>query len=473
MVFDKVVKFHNRGYGIIYRLVLATIVSMSILTIGIGQPPVDNLEFLGSNQVNPAHLMDVEVSVPYAFGSVGFTQGLETYDISNPYNPSRLSYGGNSNWRSRAYGDTLFVFCRSEGLDIYGIRNGAIFVGNCPAGASDRLFEGGALHENKMYVAAHQEGIIIVDISNLNSPFITGEFALYDNACWNIEASGDYLFVANGRFGLSVVQVEDELAEIAVLDLPGLANDIVINDNTAFLTLGAGGVAAVDISQPENPQIMDIHSSMGCAWGMGNLGTLAVVGSWRYMELFDFSQPDSIFLAGWENTDTWAMGADMGILQNDTIITVADWRGIATYSIGSGNSPDIEVYPMRVDFGAITQPADSSVVIRNTGGGLLSISNINTPNGITADITSIDLSAGDSVEVNLHAEVMTVFGSVHYISNDPDEPDFIQRVYVNNTSFPQVGSESPDFTLTGTDGNTYTLSELRGNVVFLEFGGGW
>ena len=65
------------------------------------QPPIDNIEFLGFNNQNFAHIMDIEVVGSKAYASVGFPQGLETYDISNPFNPSRISTSPPANWRSR------------------------------------------------------------------------------------------------------------------------------------------------------------------------------------------------------------------------------------------------------------------------------------------------------------------------------------------------------------------------------------
>jgi peroxiredoxin len=64
-------------------------------------------------------------------------------------------------------------------------------------------------------------------------------------------------------------------------------------------------------------------------------------------------------------------------------------------------------------------------------------------------------------------------GDITYYTNDPDEPSKMQEVYKNNTSFPQVGSPAPDFTLLGSDSNYHTLSSYQGKVVFLEFGGAW
>ena len=231
--------------------------------------------------MNNGHLMDVEVAGTKAYVSVGFSQGLETYNISDPFNPQRLSFGGNPNWRAKAYGDTFFTFCRENGLNIFNISGATNLIGACPSGGPSIFFEGGAIAGNDLYVAAHQNGIVRVNIGSLTNPYVVSAFQLTNNACWNLETYGEYLMIVNGRFGLSVVDITPNLNEVATLELPGLANDIVIDGDAAVISLGVSGIATVDISDPLNPELLDIHSTMGCAWGMGIEDHLVAVGSWR------------------------------------------------------------------------------------------------------------------------------------------------------------------------------------------------
>jgi hypothetical protein len=457
-------------------MALQRIVFVGVLFLAVsasGQLPVDNIEFLGTNTVNYAHLMDIEVTATKAYTSVGFPQGIETYDISNPYNPFRISTNSPSSWRSRHYGNTLFSFCRDSGLRIYDISGSTSQIGSLSSGGSNIFFEGGALAGEILYVATHQNGIVAVNVSNLGSPYSVGTHSLTNNACWNAETDGNFLYIANGRFGLTVVSLGGGFTEIASLDLPGLANDIVLDGIVAVLALGPSGIATVDVSDPSNPALMDTAPSMGCAWGMGIEDHQVIVGSWRVMELYDVSDPYNIQLAGWENTPVWAMGADIDPAGSDEIIAVADWRGMKTYRIGVEAVPDIDVHPLRVDFGTTSTGTDSVVVVRNSGGGTLNVTSISTPGGIDVQPSSFTLNSGDSIEVTITLTGASAYGSINYNSNDPDEPGFTQNVYANNSSFPQVGSMAPDFTLQGTDYNWYTLSDLTGNVIFLEFGGGW
>lgn len=178
----------------------------------------------------------------YAYASVGLGSGLQSYDISDPTNPIRVGALGFKGWRAWAQGDTIFSFCHDNGVQLFDISGGAaaLLDGYDP---SEPLihYEGGVCVGDYLFVAAHQEGIHILDIGSESTSFLTS-ITLADNACWNVTKSGSYLLVANGRFGLSVVDLLT-LSEVATLPLPGLTSDIESSGQTVFLSLLAEGIA--------------------------------------------------------------------------------------------------------------------------------------------------------------------------------------------------------------------------------------
>ena len=171
------------------------------------------------------------------------------------------------------------------------------------------------------------------------------------------------------------------------------------------------------------------------------------------------------------------MGADAGILTSgDTVIAVADWRGMGVYAPEPDPSGDIEVYPLRLDFGEVTALAlrDTTVRVRNNGAGSLQVNSITTPSGITVNPSAFSLGPGETQLVTVTASgTSPVRDRIRYHSDDPDEGGFVQYVYKNNPSFPQPGPVASDFTLLGTDGEWHSLSDYRGRVVYLEFGASW
>jgi len=465
----------------LFLITLITLIAVGILgnVVALAQDGVDGTSRLDIDVSEFAHVMDVHMAGDYAYASIGLGQGFQAYNIATPGHISRVSAEGFSAWRSWARGDTAYSFCHEAGVQVFDISAGAAVLidGFDPPGA-DMHYEGGFRVGDTLYVAAHQHGLHLLDMTPLAPITHVSTVSLVDNACWNVTGSGGRLFVANGRFGLSVVSLTGPPAVIATLPLPGLANDIEISGTTAFLSLGGDGIAAVDISDPANPVLLDTAPSLGNAFGLGLHGDILAVGSYAYLERFDVSDPSNLALAGWDATRTYAMGADIGELSSgDTVIAVGDWEGISTYSPHPDAAGDIEVWPLRLDFGDIPASAalkDTTIVVRNNGSGSLAVDSALVPAGITVTPETFTLAPGETKLVTVSATTPNPLrNKIRWYSDDPDERIFTQFVYKSNTTFPQVGSVAPDFNLLGTDGEMHQLSDYQGKVVFLEFAAAW
>ena len=332
------------------RIAISLVFACMLSVISFIYAENDYLAFLGHNEENPFHVMDVEIVGDRAYIANGLGQGLEVYDISDPAHPVRLSGDGPSAWRCQSFGDTLLaVFARRDGVKLYDISSGnlAVPLGQYNPSQINEALEGGVLVGDTLYCTAHQNGIYLLDITDPLSPQKVGEFPLDSSAAWNAVVADSFLLVANGRFGLSILGLEGNVHEVAHLPLTGLANDINLDDTIAVISLGAGGLATVNIADPYNPQILDTMSSDGNVFGSGIAHNFVVSGSWFVMELFDISDPSNITRRGWENTKTWAMGAD---IRDDSLIVVGDWRGISCYTVSADQGPDIDVYPEILGF---------------------------------------------------------------------------------------------------------------------------
>ncbi len=441
------------------------------------QDGIDGLRLLGRNESEFAHVMDFHVVGNHAYASIGLGLGLDTYDISDPANPVRVGLTGRQAWRAYASGDTLFSFCHAFGVQMFDISAGVpVLINEYNPPWAEISFEDGARVGDLLYVAAHQDGIHILGLTTPNAPYPLSKFSLSENACWAVTTRAGFLFIANGRFGLSVVDLSGP-TEVASLILPGHASDISLSaDGTiAFMALAANGVAAVDITDPTDPVVVELAATMGNVFTIGRTGTILAAGSYPYAERFDVSDPTNIFRSGWDATKVYAMGADAGVTENgDTVIVVADWRGMGVYAPEDDPAGDIDVFPTRLDFGAVATQRDTIIQVRNTGAGPLEITDIQTPAEIAANPSTFVLAAGETEDVTITTTgTGGTWGRIFYYSDDPDEPISQQFVYKNNTHFPQIGSLAPDFTMQGTDHQAHTLSDYRGQVVYLEFGANW
>jgi hypothetical protein len=441
----------------------------------VDKPIPDKLSFLGHNGVNGGHLMDVVLSGDRAYVLVGVSNGLETYDISNPANPVRIKRQGSAAWNAGIDGNRLYVFNREHGFEIYDISGGTpTLLGEYDPSNPDILYENGVPDGNTLYVAAHQEGVVVFDVSNPSNIVLTDTIKLADNACWDVEKTGSRLAVANGRFGISTVDLTLPPSEIAALSLPGLTNHIVLDGTVAVLSLGGFGIATVDVSVPASPALLDTARSKGNPFGSGLFEHKLAVGSWSALEVFDVADPSRIRREAFDDTATWALGADIQSYGNGAIVAIADWRGMSTYLLEPDSVADIEVTPNRLDFGEVTLSEDAEVTVWNRGAAGLNVTVSNIPSGIQVSPGSFTVPPGDSRKVTVTATGSgSVMGSLRYNSNDPDESSYTQYVYKNNTSFPQTDSMAPEFLLADIDGYWRALSDYRGRVVFLEFGELW
>jgi len=105
----------------------------------------------------------------------------------------------------------------------------------------------------------------IYDVSNPSLPVMTASYTLPENA-YDIEYANDYVYIANFNSGLRIFNVSDPYApqEVASVDLLWVL-DVEIEGNIAYIASSdwAGGLVSVDISDPENPEILQIYNPGG------------------------------------------------------------------------------------------------------------------------------------------------------------------------------------------------------------------
>ncbi|MCL4852282.1 MAG: hypothetical protein KJZ78_12985, partial [Bryobacteraceae bacterium] len=83
----------------------------------------------------------------------------------------------------------------------------------------------------------------------------------------NVDVAGNYAYVAAGAAGLVVVDVSDRQSPriVATLDTPGSAEDVAVSGSYAYVADGPGGVAVVNIAVPDRPILLTQYSFPGAA----------------------------------------------------------------------------------------------------------------------------------------------------------------------------------------------------------------
>lgn len=227
-------------------------------------------------------------------------EGLEIIDVGQPASPKLVGRVPSAQWveaQIAVRGDLVAVPVADHGLQIVDIANLAltevkdlfhdeqhdlwetlivgerVFVAGWPTVWSvpvdptdgtvltvlDATTSAANLHQSgdRLYVAAKERGIYVLDISQPEAPIQVGHFATGDSAD-DICSSGDVLFVATSRShgGLQVLDAADpaHIRRIARLEFPeNHANAVAVVGQ--HLYVGTGSVWVVDVTDPAAPRV--------------------------------------------------------------------------------------------------------------------------------------------------------------------------------------------------------------------------
>ncbi len=179
--------------------------------------------------------------------------GMYIFDISDPANITQLSFFSTHNpatVRNNTWGNQVVD------VDVVG---------------------------NYAYLTTLMGGLVIVDISNPNTPVFEGRIPLFNlnppgaTETWDVEVVGNYAYLAAGR-GMIVVDVSNKSAPVVASNLDlgtPIAQEIIISGNRAFVAMRQNGLAVVDISNPTNPVLLSRHTAR-------YFGPWATGSSWAY-----------------------------------------------------------------------------------------------------------------------------------------------------------------------------------------------
>lgn len=158
-----------------------------------------------------------------------------------------------------------------------------------------------ATSENYAYVGARRGGLVVFDIRNPSIPKPVG--AVYEVVGPSgVELRGDYLYVADDAFGFSVINVIDpeNPVHIARIDTDGWAYGVAVSGAYAFVADETNGLVVVDIKNPEDPTAVGRYADDGEL-----VVEVDVRGDYAYLadssdrfRVLDISDPTSPVLTG-------------------------------------------------------------------------------------------------------------------------------------------------------------------------------
>ena len=282
------------------------------------------------------YAQDVILKDSLAYISQG-QSGLITLSVSNPKEPkfvSELTYGLRGYSYKLAKKDSaIYLAAGTFGVNTVNVVNplNPIITKEDRTIAPAKNFH---IMGDYLFTAVSEEGI---NISNIKDPlypsfrqtfFIPGYAQAVCTSAADTSADNNYLLVACGEVGLSILDISDfqdgynVYTVVSWLDTPGYAEDVTIHTDlpVVFLACGTGGLVIGDYSDTANVKIIGSYSTGGYAKEVVYKDNKAYVTTgMRGLQIFDVSNLTSPVLIGTVETDL-----AMSLAVDDNYIYVAD-----------------------------------------------------------------------------------------------------------------------------------------------------
>jgi len=462
---------------------IGTFILILCVTTGARAQYSDNTPAFGTARPSFAHMLDIVIEGSFAY--VVGSGGLWIIDISNDSNPDILSTfqpagggRGGTIYGLAKNGNMIYCCKRTNGVGILDVTNpfSPVSVGQNYLRDSNYSYEQALVIGNYLYLAAHDHGVEVVDISTPQQ--LQHVIEVQTENAYALAFSGNHLFVADGTAGLTVINISSPTSPQLVKSIKttALAQDVVIDGTHAYIAVGSSGMDVFDISNPAEPVFAANYYVEGFTNHLNIDNDRAYLANWETVEIVDISNPSHPRLVGTQQ----AAARAMAIAVKGNKFYVGDWNTFRIYHYENFPVPDINVDPIELSFGSVLVGSSQQLEIRieNFGEEPLIVSSISASgSGFSVQSSSFTLNQFESREVPVlyqppnsqnHTGIITIQ------SNDPDEKNK-NIPLIGGTHTIGVGDTPPDFTLQDINGKSYHLMDyiIEGTVIVMTFYASW
>lgn len=229
-----------------------------------------------SNSGNPAlvysidfgeqfYVEKVATSLNYAY--LNSYSGVHIYDFTIPSNPFLVRIDSSSNFPDLiTVHDTVGYARTTNGIGsydmsdpVYPVQIGYVSI---PYGVGSFFYSGDTCFTATARSWSYDDAskFNIIDFSDLNNPAVIGEYWTPGKS-YDVQLRGDYAYIANGSSGLTTVDISDPVEPeiINILETAEYARDILIQGNRLYLLRGYR-FEIYDISDPTQPLLLGFYS---------------------------------------------------------------------------------------------------------------------------------------------------------------------------------------------------------------------
>ncbi len=321
-------------------------------------------------------------------------------------------------------GDTAFVADGDDGLQVIDVSTPSHpkIIGSADTpGSAEKVTVIG----NTAFVLDSSVGLKVIDVSTLSQPKIIGPVDPLD-AC-GMTVIGNTAFVVDGK-SLQVIDVStpSQPKIIGSVDTPGVACEVAVNGNTAFVGDWSGGLQVIDVSMLSQPRIIGSADTPGYTSGVAvNGDTVFVANGDGGLQVIDVSTPSQPVIIGFTGTPSYHA---LGVTVIDDTAFVAEIPAgfgdsrLRVIDVSTPSQPEIigSVYTPGPAWG-VTVSGDTAFMADGDGG--LQVIDVSNP----------QLSVIGSVETPGNANGVAVIGDTAFVA---DGDGGLQMIDVSTLSQP-------------------------------------
>lgn len=425
-------------------------------------------------------------------------QGLVVANAANPENPqvvaNKLTGEGGSvsfpRCQHLAFNNDM-VFTTSRGDEVQPVSFIAGFQRTVAAPIrrfthqdTERSFEGILAHDNVLYAATHQDGLVVYDIAEDGLTEVN-EILGFENA-WAVSRYADTLVVLDGRGGVKLLDITDPRAPLmrGELELSGSAQWAAVDQarGIAFVAAGSAGLYAVDVTDIDAPALLGQLNTRGSVLQVGlddeENARRAYLADWGDAKVVDIDDPTNMVLRAVERPATGkSFSRVLGVDGRGDDIFVGEWHGLYAVRFNdAATAPDLTFRGEALEFGQLEAGEQDAVavIVENTGDETLTIRDVQfraEDSAFVVDDTGGEIAPGEAkvFEVLFTAPSNEeVRDTIFFCSDDPDEP-VRSLALIANTVKNGVGDVSDEIEVEFLSGERWSLSEHDGPVLLAYF----
>ena len=322
------------------NLVYAISTSFGVSIVDISDPL--NLEEIGFCELGSCKNICIERNNCYV---AAWNNGFKVLDVADPTNPFEIGYYDTEGKPCDIdlVGDTAFIAAKwGGGLRIVDVSDPYNPFEISRLDIEDSNCYGIAVSGDIVCLAEFSGGWLrIIDISDINNPVEVSILEL-EGIASQVEVEGEFAYVANSSRGLRIVDISDCVNPVVTSTFADYScNDVKIANGYAYITTGNGGeMIVIDISDPANPTFV---SSIFIT--LGSLEAIDVSGDHAYLantygglEIVDISDPFNPVHVG----EYYTISRSENIAAyNDFVFLVLRYSGLWVFDVSDPANPEL------------------------------------------------------------------------------------------------------------------------------------